>query len=58
MKGVTMSQEEPTVTNYLLTEEQANELREQAISQYVSAPQYEQQIKKITLLRDFVDSRK
>ena len=53
-----MSQEEPTATNYLLTEEQANELREQAISQYVSAPQYEQQIKKITRLRDFVDSRK
>lgn len=58
MKGVTMSQEEPTATNYLLAEEQANELREQAISQYVSAPQYEQQIKKITLLRDFVDGRK
>lgn len=53
-----MSQGEPTATNYLLTEEQANELREQAISQYVSAQQYEQQIKKITLLRDFVDSRK
>ena len=53
-----MSQEEPTATNYLLTEEQANELREQAISQYVSAPQYEQQIEKIKLLRNFVEDRK
>ena len=53
-----MSQEEPTTTSYLLTEEQANELREQAVSQYVSAPQYEQQIKKIKLLREFVDGRK
>ena len=53
-----MSQEEPTATNYLLTEEQANELREQAISQYVSAPQYEQQIEKVKLLRNFVEDRK
>ena len=58
MKGVTMSQEEPTATNYLLTEEQANELREQAVSKYVNAPQYEQQIKKVKLLREFVDGRK
>ena len=53
-----MSQEEPTATNYLLTEEQANELREQAVSKYVIAPQYEQQIKKVKLLREFVDGRK
>lgn len=53
-----MSQEGTQPTNYLLTEEQANELREQAVSEFVSAPQFEQQIQKIKLLRDFVDERK
>ena len=53
-----MSQEEPTPTNYLLTQEQANDLRDQAISLQVSVPQYEQQIKKVKLLRNFVEDRK
>ena len=53
-----MSQEEPTATNYLLTEEQANELREQAVSKYVNAPQYKQQIEKVKMLRNFVEDRK
>ena len=53
-----MSQEEPTPTNYLLAQEQANDLRDQAISLQVSVPQYEQQIEKVTMLRNFVEDRK
>lgn len=53
-----MSQEEPTPTNYLLTQEQANDLRDQAISLQVSVPQYGQQIEKVKMLRNFVEDRK